>query len=116
MTARGLMTQRALVERFTSPGDDDFGNPLPADWTTHIASMPCLLYGSAEREAVSDAKTVVVADLKLIAPKGTDITERDRLNGITDRRGNVIRAGLLGIAGVLLKRDHLELSVGQVSS
>lgn len=116
MSARSLMTQRALVQRQTSPGTDDFGNPLPSTWATHIESMPCRLYGSVEREAVNEDTTAVVADLKLSAPKSADVSESDRISGITDRRGNVIRDGLLDIDAVLLKGDHLELSLTAVGS
>ncbi|HET8587128.1 MAG TPA: hypothetical protein VFM74_04560 [Candidatus Limnocylindria bacterium] len=116
MSARSLMRQRALVERSSSSGDDDFGNPLPEAWAPHITAMPCLLYGSTEREAVNESTTAVVADLRLLAPRSADVTESDRINGIIDRRGNVIRAGLLDIDTVLLKKDHLELTVTAVTS
>ena len=39
----------------------------------------------------------------------TDVTERDRVNGVTDRLGNPVRQGAMGITAVLSKHDHLEL-------
>ena len=53
MTARSRMTQRALVERATSPDTDDSGNPKPGTWATHIAALACWLYGSVEKEPVT---------------------------------------------------------------
>lgn len=116
MTARSRMIQRALVERFASPGSDDFGNPLPGTWSTHIAAMPCWVHGSTEREAVTADTTAVVADLKALAPLGTDVTESDRINQVKDRKGAVVYSGILGIETVLFARTHIELTLSRVSS
>ena len=115
MTARSRMTQRALVERQTHGAEDDSGNPGPPTWSTHLAAMPCWLYGSAEREAVGAEATAVVTDLKLLAPLRSDVTEQDRINGVVDRRSEVVEAGLLHIETVLRKRTHLELSLSRVT-
>lgn len=116
MTARSRMTQRALVERQSSPGTDDYGNPLPGTWATHIAALACWLYGSTEREAVTEETTAVVTDLKLMVPLGANISEQDRINRITDRRGTVIEPAMLGIETILRKRTHLQLTLSRVSS
>lgn len=116
MTARSRMTQRALVERFTAGPDDDSGNPTPGTWAEHLAAMPCWLFGSTEREAVTEDTTAVVTDLKVLAPISVDVTEQDRINGVVDRRGSVVEAGLLHIETVLRKRTHLQLTVSRVSA
>lgn len=117
MTARSRMTQRALVERFTPPAFDDSGNPGPGgSWATQIAAMPCWLYGSTEREAVTAETTAVVTNLKLLAPLTADVSERDRINQVKDRLGNVVETGLLGVETVLRKRSHLQLTLSRVSS
>lgn len=116
MTARSRMTQRTRVERLTPGAIDDSGNPSPGTWAEHIAALPCWLYGSAERESVTEEKTAVVTDLKALVPLGTDITEQDRLNQVVDRRGNVIEPGLLEIDTVLYQRSHLALTLVRVSS
>lgn len=116
MTARSRMTQRALVQRYSSPGFDDSGNPLPGTWATHLTALACWLYGSTEREAVSEETTAVVTDLKLMVPVSADVTEQDRIAGITDRRGQTVHAGLLGIETVERKRSHKQLTLSQVQS
>lgn len=120
MPARSRMTQRAYVERASSAGVDDYGNPLPNSWAAHIAVLPCWLYGSTEREAVSEEATAVVANLKAMVPLSAEITELDRFGGsqpaIVDRRGEVIEPGVLGIETILRKRDHLQLTLSRVSS
>ncbi len=116
MASRSRMTQRALVERSTSSGSDDYGNPLPSTTATHIAAMPCWLYEAGEKEVVSEEATSVAATLKLMAPRSADITEQDRINGIKDRLGTVIEAGILGIETVMRKRTHKELTLSRVSS
>lgn len=122
MTARSRMIHRARVERFTSPGDDDSGNPRPGSWS-QVGSerIPIWLYSSREREAVTGATTAVVATLKALVPKTADVSESDHLGGsgqaaILDRLGNVIEAGVLGVEEVLLKRTHKQLTLSRVSS
>ena len=124
MTARSRMTLRAHVQRSTSPGEDDFGNPLPAEWAEHIASLPIWVHGSTEKEAVTEETTAVVADLKALVPLGTDITEQDRLGGtidgtthdaVVDRQGNTVYPGVLGIEAILWQRSHLQLTLSRVS-
>ena len=114
MTARSRMTQRALVQRSTSPGEDDFGNPLPGVWATHIAAMPCWWYGSTEREAVTEETTAVVTDIKLMVSLTADVTEQDRINQIKDRLGTVVLDGILGIETVLRLRSQKQLTLSQV--
>jgi len=117
MSARSRMSQRALVQRATAPATDDSGNPGgPVSWATHIAALACWLYGSVEKEAVSEETTAVVTDLRLMVPLAADVTEQDRIAGVTDRRGTVIEAGILEIDTVLRKRTHLQLSLTRVTS
>lgn len=116
MSARSRMTQRALIQRATSAGTDDYGNPLPPSWATHIASLPIWLYASTEREAVTEETTAVVADLRAMVPLDADVTEQDRIAGITDRRGNVIEPATLGVETVLYQRSHRQLTLSRVTS
>lgn len=120
MTARSRMTQRALVQRYTPGAVDDSGNPLPGTagvggWSTHIAAMPIWLHASTEREAVTDETTAVVADLKALVPLSVDITERDRIASVVDRRGTVIEPGVLGVETVLWQRSHKQLALSRVT-
>jgi hypothetical protein len=116
MSARSRMTQRALVQRSTSPGEDDYGNPLPGSWATHIAALPCWWYGSTEREAVDEETTAVVTDIKVMVPLSADVTEQDRIAGIVDRLGTTVLPGILGIETVLRLRSHKQLTLSQVQS
>lgn len=115
MSARSRMTQRALVQRFASPGNDGFGNPLPGTWSTHIAALPIWLHASTEKEAVTEETTAVVTDLKALVPLSADVTEQDRIAGVTDRRGTVIEPGILGIETVLYQRSHKALTLSRVN-
>ena len=121
MSARSRMTQRAYVERATSGGLDDYENAQPSTWAAHIGELPIWLYGSTEREAITEQTTAVVANLKALVPLSADIAETDRLGGeehpaIVDRRGEIVEPGILGIETILRKRTHYELTLSRVSS
>lgn len=116
MTARSRMKQRALVQRYTPGLPDDYGNPLPGTWATHIAALACWLYGSTEREAVAEERTAVVTALKMMIPLSADVTEQDRISTVVDRRGTVIEPGLLHIETILYRRSHRELTLSRVSA
>lgn len=109
------MTHRALVQRNTTSTTDDLGQPSAPAWSTHIASLACWFWQTAEREVVGD-KAAIVGDMKMIVPRGTDITEADRINGITSKNGiTTIRSGVLLIEAVIPRRDHLELMLRGIS-
>ena len=53
---------------------------------------------------------------RMIVPRGTDITEEDRVNGIADRKGTVITAGVFDIKQIVRKPNHLLLVLEAVQS
>lgn len=105
------MTHRTTIQRLAAGPVDDWGNPGPGVWNDLAAGVPCRWWTQAEREVVGPDKTAVVEDAKVIMPKGTDVREADRLNGVTNKAGAVVRAGVLVIESVVSHRDHLELGV-----
>jgi hypothetical protein len=113
MNARGRMTLRALVERDANLGGvTSKGYAKGADWETHIEALPCYVWSKQRQGAQERAdavRTVVIDEIRMIVPKGTDITERDRVNGVTDRLGNPYLSGILNIRGVQERLTHREL-------
>lgn len=108
------MTMRAVVERGTS-STDDYNNPDSPTWTMHLAALACWLWTGTEREVFDTRKTAVTEDIVMIVPKGTDITESDRIASVADRRGVTIHPGVLTISTVINRREHLELVLQGVS-
>jgi len=111
---RSRMTHRCTIER-DGAGSDAEGNPATPAWATHLSAQPCFYWSASEVEAVDVTRTAVVEDGRLLLPKGTDVTERDRVNGITDRLGNAVRSGVLNIRAVVSYGTHLELVVQGVA-
>lgn len=110
VATRVAMTHRCSIERDVNQGSDDgWGNPRSPDWKPHLADVPCRTAGpNVGREAVTDERTVVVVDQRLLLPLDTDVTERDRLGNVTNR-GTVILRGPIGIEAVLRRATHIEL-------
>lgn len=105
------MTMRAALERNTALGTpDEYGNPSPPAWAA-LVTVPAWLWTTVDREVIDNAKTAIVEDTRMIVPKGTDVTAKDRVNGVTDRRGTTIRPGIWIIDSVVGRRDHLELAL-----
>ena len=110
MSARSQMAHRCTLERDAAHGTPDgYGLPGDPNWQPLTVALPCWLWSTAERELIGGQKSEVIEDLRMLVPMGTDVTERDRVNGVTDRLGNWIRRGAMGITAVMAKHDHLEL-------
>lgn len=110
------MTMRCALERNTAIGTpDEYGNPSPASWAP-LVTVPAWLWTSTDREVVNGQKTAVVEDTRMLVPKATDVTAKDRVNGVTDRRGTVVRPGVWMIENVINRRDHLELMLIGIES
>ena len=117
MGARGQMRMRATVERATATPDGGGGKTLA--WSTHLASLPCWAWFDARREGAGELtqgdKITVLEDRKMIVPLGTDVTERDRIAAVKDRRGATLFAGPMRIESVGRRDDHLELFLSEVT-
>lgn len=103
------MTMRTTIQRLTPTGSDDWGQPTGGAWAVVSAALPCFVWSTAERETMTDGRVAVFEDLRAIVPEGTDVTERDRLSGVTDRAGVTVLAGLFDIEAVIHRKDHLAL-------
>jgi hypothetical protein len=88
------------------------GNPNPPDWQPHITSVMCRFYAAPVRETehVEEAGVIAVANMKLLVPLGTDVTERDRISAITCR-GASLAAGPFEIRAIIPRRSFLELTL-----
>lgn len=115
MSARNAMTHRALVQRDTSTGTDDYGQPNIPSWITFHTALACHYWTKTEREVIDGQKTAVIAKHRLLVPAGTDIKERDRVASIRDRSGNTLVGNTMLIRSVIRKETHIELDLEEYS-
>ena len=115
MTVVSKMTMRATVQRNVPAGTDGFGGPGAAVWGAHLASLSCWVWTKAEREVIDNQKTAVLADHRMMVPRGTDITEDDRVTAVVDRNGGSIIANTMRIHGVIRRDDHIECHLEEVA-
>ncbi len=105
------MTQRTLVERQTEPpATNAYGEETPV-WTAHLEELACWIYTRSEIGQLGSEKTLIVEEDRMIVPAGTDVTVRDRVNGVTDRIGRDVRPGIFRITAVVDRQTHLELGL-----
>lgn len=105
---------RCRIERNVQAAADPYGHPAPPDWQVLHAALPCWLSSTAKREVADGDKVAAVEDLRVLVPAGTDVTERDRVNGVVDRLGNTVDGRVMQIDGVVRRQGHLELLVTAV--
>jgi hypothetical protein len=115
------MTQRASVERKTSASDG--GGGYTDTWSALVENLPCRVYAlktriggitgaiGGEQVVSAGAGTRTRELLAALVPKGTDVTEGDRLTSITDRQGNVAFRGPVLVDSVGEYPDHIRLTV-----
>ena len=114
MTARRRMTMRAVIERDTATGEDDFGQPVKPKFTT-LSTVQCLAWSKQRRERVDGNKTVLIEDMRAMFPLGADVLPGDEIVDITDRRGRVLIAGRIQIETMQHKHDHQEAGLERVA-
>lgn len=110
-----ILTHWATVQRDVNAGVVTDGVQASPDWQNHLTGLICRAWTSAGREQLDATTSVVVEDQRLIVQLGTDVTEQDRIDGVTDQYGNSIIAGPVGIRAVIHRDDHLELILVKVS-
>ena len=113
MTARSRMTMRAMVERNSASGTDDFGHPVAPVYATH-ATIPCFVWSRDRREIVDGRKLAVIEDLRALFPIDADILEADEIASVTNRRGATLLSGRFRIEGLQRKHSHLEATLLRV--
>lgn len=117
-SVRRRMTHRVVIERDTTTARNPHGGKSTPTWSEHLPALPCFFYRekrSSSEESERTRGTIHHDMLRLLVPLGTDITEADRLNGVTERDGTVIEAGPMNITSVLHSHTHLELRVEKVA-
>lgn len=116
---RSKMTMRCTVQRNTAAADDWGGTGAPG-WTDHLTEQACYavihagqeVIGSVSTRADRPAEVYVMNDIHVFMPVGTDVTEKDRIVSITDRKGTEIFGGPMDIKSVDLRpRQLLDLTV-----
>lgn len=106
VSSRLSLKHRCTIERNEAEGA--WGDPAAPDWQEASTDVACRFWTTAGRETVDATTTVVIEDMRLIVPLGTDVTEKDRIVDVTSR-GQAIAAGPIGIRAVLQHSDRLEL-------
>ena len=103
------------VERNANVGTDNgWGNPEPPDWVTQIEDLPCRAWTGSHITRAHQGTIVVVTEVNMLVPLGTDVTVDDRVVAVTSR-GETIFAGPLAVHAVLVRRDHLELILAKAA-
>ncbi len=78
---------RANIERDSVSTTDAAGHPDAPVWAA-LATVPCYAWSATMDDNASDVKTATVETIKVMFPRGTDITAYDRIALITDRAPN----------------------------
>ena len=110
------MRHRADIERDGASTPTGWNSDPVPSFAAHLANVKCFAWSTGRREVVDSDKTAVIEDLRCIMPLETDVTERDRVASITDRRGTTLYAGPLRIEAVQRVHTHLELTLDRIDT
>ena len=117
MSTRAWMVHRTTIERNGNLAPDAYGQPDAPTWYPHLVQQACYFWEpSSQRGEQMGERNADIYSHRMVLPKGTDITEEDRVNGIADRKGTVITAGVFDIKQIVRKPDHLLLVLEAVQS
>ena len=117
MSTRQRMVHRTTIERNGNLAPDAYGQPDAPAWYPHITGQSCYFWEpSSQRGEQMNERNADIYSHRLLLPLGTDITEEDRINGVTDRHGATISDGVFDIKQIVRKPDHLRLVLEAVQS
>ena len=107
MTAHVLRNQAALLA-------DDWNAPADPAWEALPDTIPCHCWSSRDvRRAADGVKVAVVEEFRMMTPHDADLSAADRIDRITDRRGNVLFPGPLVVDGPERMETHTEWRLGR---
>lgn len=99
-----LENQQAVILRNVTSADQWGANPGEG-WQV-LATVPCLMWWDHEsargpaRLYATPQREIALSEGGMLFPVGTDITEADRIQQITDTDGNVLVYGPFDVIGV----------------
>jgi len=111
--ARSRMTMSAHVQRNSvETAQDAWNSPPVREWADTGDPVPCYAYampGAADAVKVADSgKVAVVEQFRVLTPLDADMSVKDRISKITDRRGKTLFDGPLTIDVGRAMPSHLE--------
>lgn len=110
---RASLKMRCWTERDTG-GDDPYGGG--ETWAAVESSARCLWWVTSGREQISDDRSVVLADERLIVDHGTDIAEGDRITKVVDNMGRTVFENIPRVVEhVMHGRQHLDCALRAVT-
>lgn len=104
---------RCVIER-NGATTDNWGDSTGPGWAPHLSDVPCRAWTTGGSEPVDDNRTVVIEDRRISMSIGTDITEKDQVQSVTDLAGNIIFDGPMTVEAILRHTDHLEVLVKRI--
>ncbi len=113
--ARTQMTMRAFVERNGTSTTDNYGHPEAPAFAT-LATVPCRVWSKNRREVNDDRKYALVEQIRCAMPLDADVTEKDQIASVKDRRGTVLWSGPLRIDTIQHKHTHMEMNLRRIES
>ena len=104
---------RVTTERESENGSDPYGGGTEVE--TILDGEPAYWWAHSGREAISDDRSVVVADEHIIVSRDADLKEGDRVVSVRDQRGDELLLRDRTVEYVARERNHLDASVRAVS-
>jgi hypothetical protein len=115
MTARSVMRHRCTTLR-DHAGPDNWGDQGPSDWEPNLTGVPCYAWLDKAERVIGTDQDVMLVEMRLLMPLGTDVLESDRVAEVTDLHGSTtILDGPLLIDTIGRRLDHLVLLLKQVT-
>lgn len=109
------LTMRCTVKRPAAGATTPYGNPGKPTYSNHLTNRPCYLWSRTGREELGPVKSVRYEDLQMKVAVATDITEDDRIEGVTNEHGETVNANVLHIRSVITRPTHKLLLLEQAA-
>ncbi len=110
-------TDQAVIERNTTTATNPDGTPAAATWVADDDLVACSYWVDFRQrlnggETAGAALMVRAQNMQMMVPVETDVSELDRIHGVT-RDGETLNANILEIRAVVLRPTHKLLILEQ---
>jgi hypothetical protein len=107
------MTHRTIIQKDVNAGQrDEQNNPLAPDFEAHAYDVPCYWYvPNRMQPGLQVEPHATMYEHEMLMPLGTEVSEGDRLQGVTKKNGDELTDQVFTVLRVMRHPRNLRIGL-----